>query len=157
MKTAAGGHNDKTLESKNSNGSQESETIRVRCAPEAVWRESYQRWIRAPKQCYWSAPEQHTDTVLPLYQCHDLSEYTVLQSRLKLEDSLRLKWGPLCQQQETWTQKSFIYHSKRFDIWAPFFFFWLINWVTSLITDISTYMACWAASNLSTTAATYCI
>lgn len=126
MKTAACGHNEKTWKSrKTNNGNQESETITVPSAPESQSDKLWLEMSNAPEQSYWSAPEQHTDAVPPLYQCHDLpvSPY----SYFTLEESLWLKWGPLGQQQKNWIQRSSLEHNKQSDIWAPICFFFLVN------------------------------
>lgn len=164
-KPAACGHNEKTLESKNSNnGNQESETIRQSpiCIGYPAWRESWlemspSTWatlLKCPPAKHW-----HGAAFVPVPRPPCERDTVLLQYWLILVDNF---WNAdlFANNKRTNTEK---FHTtlkktkkKQPDSWA--LFVWLINWVTSfIITDISTYMACSAGSNPATKAVAYFI
>lgn len=164
MKTAACGHNEKTSESRNSNnGKQERETCRQSpiCIWSPVWWESCfemspSTWAMLLK-CPWATHWQGAAFVpVPRPPC-ELIQYNC---------NLIWLWRTVCD----WNEDLFannkrieyrkVLHNIRNSLIFGLLFFGggLINWVISfIITDISTYMACWAGSNPSTTAVAYYI
>lgn len=139
MKTAARGHNEKTLVRNSNNGNQENETIRQSpiCARNPVWWESWlemspSTWATLLK-CPW-ATHWHGAAFVPVPRppCEPIQYYC----------NLILLWRTVCD----WNEDLFadnkrseykvlynIINSRKFGLLLFCFLFWLINWVTSLL------------------------